>query len=402
MPSEPRTAKKPPVSSLRPIVVIGFPRSGAMALADYLRDALGLPEETLPGGFSLQTALLDEIAGQYERLDDEYLARKDAHLIANTDEHALSEIVTSWFDERWNASANDGRWVAPYLITEPDFRLRERLTRMVEVFPEARFVFVARPGVETMLSTQRHDPQVPVGHVMRHWGVATSLGSEVFSTIPGRTLLVTQTAMALRPAATVQSLKDFLSLSDAESQLLQERLTGPRRRQTGVPSEQHALTPDFAGWAEPLKQHFARVAEPGLVALGDADLSIEGAAPTARLFAHEGHASLTEDADGWLSFEVKDVQPVDLPYRMQPLVGMTKAVLETAASGTGKAAIVIRAGAQGGDDVVWRNDVDLATALTEDRPIPPLERCMDLTLRLVPDATAVGQTLRLRVTFLPA
>jgi hypothetical protein len=202
--------------SARPIFVVGCVRSGLRVIQEALA-AAGIPAGSRVGFGGLLRRLLDEVDRQYRNLDPEYLADKAGNLIANTDEDAVRSFIVNSLGgllpparEGEDLASTWSERLPEFLRTAPAVRSVPDLARL---YPRARFVYVARRGIECVLSCHRNFGLAPAfQHFCWVWQDAIHAWGEVREQVAGRYLEIHQHRSALEPEVVAEQLAEFLEL----------------------------------------------------------------------------------------------------------------------------------------------------------------------------------------------
>lgn len=377
-------------TSLKPVVVVGFVRTGAGSLARALSAATDWPIPPIPGGMRLLSALIAEAQGQFDRLDEDYRTNKEAHLIANIDIEMFKAEVRSWFETHCYDLKPEGSWIEPFIVMEEGGGLGPMMERLPELWPEARVIFVGRPGIETALSCQRGLPDLPLGRLMRLWSEVTVAGCGAVEKLGESCLFIPQPLMALRPEDAAAKVSEFLDLEDEARIALARGLCAPRASASSPGREERPLTLDVAPWPAPMREHFERVTAPAISAIQFGVPAAEGPASSRWLLPAptEAGTGMAFHASGRLRVTLEGKEPRDARYQALDLRGFGKARISwgpvTSSASPLRAAIVVRAQLDGESKLEHRQELDLSQAGEEVVSFPAFDGLPSLQLRVVP------------------
>ena len=235
----------------QPIFILGSVRSGTSALGNALREGAGI-EGALEGhsstlmGSRCQT--LDRVTGNFPP--------ESNYLINSLDADDLRSHITDYFLAFYARQCPAGMWADK---SPDDFEgapsIRSAPT-LLSMFPNARFIYCKRRGIENVLSRLAKFPQVPFWYHCQSWAGTIVAWHEVREVLGDRWMEVTQEDMALEPGRVADDLGTFLALSETQVSGIQETLSGRRPEQTRPAQEVRQLGLDETGWSQDNQANF--------------------------------------------------------------------------------------------------------------------------------------------------
>jgi hypothetical protein len=330
-----------PPSAAEPIFILGSVRSGTSAMVNALREGARLPGHHEANVAPLMQMMIDVVDGYFSNLGPEYLAAKDAHLIASLDPKAIETWVRNYFAAVYETKMGPGRWISK----SPDGYLHAPMVRasklLAEMFPKAKFIFCLRRGIENVMSRQRKFPTVPFNFHCESWAHTIEEWLRVKPLLCDRAIEVDQRDIATRPAKVANDLAAFLDLTEQQKKGVLRVFQGPRQEQTQTPQEHRELDLDDTPWSEEQRQEFLHHCLPAMKAAGfrvegDADRPRDAGEPF-RLRASE--AVHTDVHPEWglaeidaSTFQIRPNAPggpkAELAWLEVPLKGKTRFVVD--------------------------------------------------------------------------
>jgi hypothetical protein len=246
-----------------PVFVVGAARSGTSAMAQALVKA------TRYQGFAEGHVL--DIAIRVGNAVEQHLDRKSIW-VKHKDRggyhlgrmpNARFEAATLAFLRSLTADFATPCW----LDKTPTYQMIASVPVLADAWPNARFIFMKRRGLENVRSRLRKFRGQVFTFACKDWTLIMSGWRNVRNSIPGRFLEVDQYDMATDPALTAESVSTLLQLDPKEAEGLRECLTGERPEATGVPQD---IVGDVAelGWSDEDLNQFREICGPEMSAYG--------------------------------------------------------------------------------------------------------------------------------------
>ena len=281
-----------------PIFVLGAARSGSSILALGLTQGAELPGLNESQVFPLLNQLLETVDQYFAKLDDDYVSNSEAHLIARLSKQGLNDRLTEIFKEIHRDIYQDSTWVDK----TPSSSMLRAVPMIHRIYPEARFVFVKRRGIENILSRRRKFPDETFEAHCREWSSCMQAWQEISGRLSSQSIEIDQRDIGISPEAVAQQLGDFLQLSPQQTQNISIFWKSERPEQTAPAQDHKYTTLDETNWSETEKEFFLQQCRPMMDAYGypifDLSEVVSSRSPALRLFCPVTEVSdvVTENA----------------------------------------------------------------------------------------------------------
>jgi len=260
-----------PANTSSPIFVLGSVRSGTSAMGYALTHGAGIPGHDEGHVSTLLQAMLnaaDVVASNFPGSGGRYL-------LDQFDTPALRTHVINYFQAFFEQRYPEGRWCDK---TPSDFDGAPAVRvapLLLEMFPNARFIYCQRRGIENVLSRVTKFPQTPFWYHCRSWATTILAWHEVRARLGDRWIEVRQEQMALEPEKVSDELAVFLGLSAEQRDGVLRTFLKDRPEQSRPAGEGHELSMKEAGWDTGLQGVFLHECSAAMALAG---YSIEGGA----------------------------------------------------------------------------------------------------------------------------
>lgn len=321
----------PPLKS-RPVFVLGSVRSGTSAVFKALKDGAGLPgyyEGHVTVFFQRVLDIARETYGNYGNSVERYL-------LGQVDIDGFSTHVVNYMKRVLGRAYPDGMWIDKTPDDFPRAPAIRSAPLMLEMFPEAKFVYCLRRGIENVLSRSKKFPQNPFWYHCRSWAETVKAWFDVKEALGDRAITVSQQELSLYPKRITESLRQFLGLSAAQSNGVEQTLSSARVEQTRPAMEHRELSLYETGWDPGLIDVFLQECEEAMHLAG---FSLEGrtvaekaGVPLFYTGRVQGQADIENiDASGYFAVDPRSFTlgpgragtPARVTYRDLPLQGLT-------------------------------------------------------------------------------
>lgn len=264
-----------------PVFVLGSVRSGTSAVCLALREGAGIvghDEGHVTTLLQSTFNVADVVSGNVAAAQGDYLLREFD--VAAFKRHC-SEFVTLFLDTRYP----EGLWIDK----SPDDGLGcpaiRSAAHFAKLYPNARFLFCLRRGIENVLSRERKFPQTSFYHHCRNWAQAVMTWRDVREQLGGRWLEIRQDLLALNPERIANEIGQFLQLGQEQISGMCSILKCTRPEQSQPVGEGDEIGLDETGWDEPRKEIFRSECSEAMTLAGYSMEGASSATPRLALFA---------------------------------------------------------------------------------------------------------------------
>lgn len=250
----------------RRLFVVGSPRSGTTVVGNSLRKVLGLPNY---GEAHVLPLLHEQVATL-----DKHLDAPQSRLLTASPENLLTHLPAVELRERLaeglRCMYRGLHGGDSFCDKTPGVPMLRALPLAASVWPDARFIFCRRHGLENVASRLRKFSDVSdfEGHC-RDWAMAMQVWLEVRDALPtGAWFELDQQVLERDPAGMGQRLGAWLGLDDAQRDALAGHLGSLRPEQTRATPSATPATPASLGWSLAQTALFAQLCGPMMAAYG--------------------------------------------------------------------------------------------------------------------------------------
>lgn len=230
-----------PNTKIAPIFIVGSARAGTSALLTALRDAANIPADNEGHLVTMLHPLL--------KANREHFATvlADGTTVMRVGlEMAEDSILESVRRLQEYAFPNIPVWVDK----TPDGPLLRAIPYIVRMWPNARFVFAKRRGIENVVSRMRKFPHMSFTENCERWAIAMNLWKERKATLRNGTWIeIEQREMSLQPEVTAKELCEFLGLNDSAADAVAYAFKTLRPESTGG-NEKVVSAINTIGWSQ--------------------------------------------------------------------------------------------------------------------------------------------------------
>ncbi len=261
----------PPLSSFplpivdtkaEPVFILGAARSGTSAMAQ------GLLKCGIYGGFEeghflwMIRRFLLTIHAFYEDNGEDALPVRFT-LLSRVPAQHMVDAVRAAFVSSMGQLFPDGKW----LDKTPRPEMIEAAPVMQELWPNARFIFMRRRGLENVYSRLTKFPTISFKEHCQDWARNMEVWLRVRDLLGGAPMEIEQLAVALEPERTAQEVAAFLGLDQVASRHLAKAFASDRPEVT----TKHfgtAMQIDRLGWTDQQIYTFRKECGPMMAAYG--------------------------------------------------------------------------------------------------------------------------------------
>jgi hypothetical protein len=243
-----------------PVFVVGSPRSGTSILVQGLHGAgyAGCDEGNLLSILRPVSQTIDQHYGDFGSTNPLVLT---AHINAE-------QLKAAWFGalrdlvDRHHAGK-------PWLDKTGNPEMMEIIPILRALWPQSRFIFAKRRGIENIVSRMKKFPQFTFEYHCRDWARNMETWRRMIEadpTIPG--LEVDQRDIAMAPEATAARIGAFLDMQAASLAEMTRIFVVERPQETEAGSAMRELSLENSGWTQAEKAVFKEICGGAMGQLG--------------------------------------------------------------------------------------------------------------------------------------
>jgi hypothetical protein len=244
-----------------PVFIVGSARSGTSAAMDALRDGAGIPGFNEGVLAQLMPVLLSSVDRHYSTF-----LQKHSTMLGSIGKDVLSNGIKNLFGKAFIETMGEGRW----LDKTPGGAVAA-CPALLEIFPNARFIFCKRRGIENVLSRQSKFPDQPFDLHCTGWAAAMEAWLEVGPRLGAHAIALDQRDMAVEPERVSAELATFLGLTAEQRAGVLNAFQNKRLQQTRPARDDVPVRIEDTGWTATERETFQAVCGPMMKAFGYAE-----------------------------------------------------------------------------------------------------------------------------------
>ena len=242
----PKKIKRPQ----NPIFVIGSPRSGTSILGNMLRSVLQTPGHAESHVMPLLHSLLHNVDDYF--LTNAGAVENKAMFLAKTSPDYFKNQLRENFKNLYQE--NIGSF---FIDKTPGFKMIEAVPSIVSVWPDAKFIFAKRRGIENVFSRSRKWPNVPFAGHCADWSGAMSAWIATKETIPAcNRIEIDQADILNEPMKVSSDMVVFLGLDKQLIATMHEYFITQHPEKTQDNPAKAYMDIDETGWTDKQKAIF--------------------------------------------------------------------------------------------------------------------------------------------------
>ena len=246
----------------RPVFVLGAARSGTSAMAQALLKLGSYKGHQEGHVLDLLAHLSVSLSRFYDEKADDAVKGQDT---------TISQVPMLFFDGALNevfirtmrSLFPEGAWIDK----TPNSNMVYLAPRFLQIWPNARFIFMKRRFFENVVSRSRKFPLNDFGRNCREWSNAMNAWLEVRGNLHSVAVEVDQDFLIHSPAAAAASLKNLLNLSDDQFILLEQAFKYDRPERTSNSGASYCDISNM-GWGTKELEEFKRTCSKPMDAYG--------------------------------------------------------------------------------------------------------------------------------------
>lgn len=229
----------------KPIFILGSGRSGTSILTGALKSGAGI-EGYLEGHFLPLILLLMKDMERYYYSKRELIG-DERHMITHIPQEDIRSKILSAFKNTSESITKNEVW----LDKSPDSGMIKAVPYLLEMWPDARFIFAKRRGIENIISRLKKFPKVSFENhclmwkdCMESWVITKkNLDNSLY-------IEVEQRQIALHPQKVAQEIGDFIGIKPEKVNRVAKIFTNQRPQSTGSVETQKADDINEVGWTQ--------------------------------------------------------------------------------------------------------------------------------------------------------
>jgi hypothetical protein len=244
-------------ASERPVFIVGSPRSGTSILGFALQKAINPKSFSECHVIPLLHQIRQLIVAYYERSGVDF--NDKTVMLSHVSKNQVTQAVDQIFKDLYTQFNGGKEWIDK---TPGDLML-ESIPLIQAVWPQAKFIFAKRRGIENVVSRLIKFSQLGFADHCRQWAQTMRLWKKQSKMIiPANYIMVDQYDIARRPDHIASSLRLFLDLTTEQGKSVAQAFKQEHPEQTAIsarPQEREALDITELEWSSEQVQVFRSI-----------------------------------------------------------------------------------------------------------------------------------------------
>ena len=245
-----------------PVFILGSARSGTSAIAQGLMKATRYQGNEEGHLLDLIDPIFHAIQKHYDDRGDEWASHRQT-MIAKVPAQYFQDGFQQLLVVLARRLFPSGYW----FDKTPHTSMIAAAPLLKRVWPEARFVFMKRRGIENVQSRMRKFPGVPFESHCRDWAASMLAWQSIREQLAGSAIEIDQLVLARDPAPVVRALSSFLMLQPQEAARLESALKLDQPERTSDHFDA-AFGFDGPDWSDQQWATFRQACGPAMSAFG--------------------------------------------------------------------------------------------------------------------------------------
>lgn len=213
-----------------PIFIIGSPRSGTSILALAIRSAMKIPFYAEGHFVPVINYVVSAVDKYYESKSSSLEVERRA--ISHIKRDELIDEIQNLFYNLYNSLYQSNIW----LDKTPGIEMINSVPIIAKTWPNAKFIFAKRRGIENINSRLRKFPNKPFESHCKMWSGCMKSWFEVRSSVVNSSIEIEQRDIEHNPKMVSKKIGDFLNIGEESVDLIYDIFTSKRPESTSVPS----------------------------------------------------------------------------------------------------------------------------------------------------------------------
>lgn len=250
------------------IFVVGSPRSGTTAVGNAIRHAMGLPNYGESHVLPVLQSMIEDTDRRLAEPNTVHASQQLANMMAHLPGEELRERLGEQFRDMYR-QLNHGD---SFCDKTPGVAMLRAVPLALWLWPDARFIFCKRRGLDNIASRMRKFEQDDFAGHCNDWAMAMQVWREVQGSVPeAQRREVDQQDLLAEPEAIGRDLGRWCGLDEAQSEAVAQYIStqSPERTQKGDAGSVKGL--DELGWTAEQVETFRVLCGPMMAAYGYAE-----------------------------------------------------------------------------------------------------------------------------------
>lgn len=226
----------------KPIFILGSGRSGTSVITGALKAGGGIPGFHEGHFLPLMTFLMKETNRFFQGKKN--LRKDERHMITHINQEVIEAEIIRIFKEQCEAICQEKVW----LDKSPDAAMIKAVPYLKRAWPQGRYIFAKRRGIENIISRLKKFPHVDFEKHCMMWAECMESWLSVKEKVSECSIEIEQREIALNPEKTAKKIGEFLELEEKKIEQIADIFANKRPQSTGGVEKEEALDIKETGW----------------------------------------------------------------------------------------------------------------------------------------------------------